>query len=57
VHTRTLPAWTHLGSSLLAVAVHSWALSAEWRVFGENTVLMNDPRAYARRASGANTSS
>ncbi len=57
VHTRTLPAWTHLGASLLAVAVHGWALFSEWRVFGENTALMNDPRSYARRASGANTSS
>ena len=56
VHTRSLPAWTHLGASLLAVTVHSWALMAEWRVFGENTALMNDPRAYARRAAGKTTS-
>jgi len=33
------------------VALHAWALVAEWRVFGENTALMNDPRAWARRTA------
>jgi len=51
VHTRALPPWVHLASSVTAVLVHVWALLAEWRVFGENTALMNDPAAYARRAA------
>jgi len=49
VHTRALPSWVHLASSLLAVLLHAWALAAEWRVFGENTALMNDPRRYTAR--------
>lgn len=44
VHTKALPAWVHLASSLLALAVHAWALAVEWRVFGENNRLMQDPR-------------
>jgi len=51
VHTRFLPPWTHLAAAVAAVALHAWAFLAEWRVFSENTVLMNDPRAYATRAS------
>jgi hypothetical protein len=50
VHTRALPAWTHLAASIAAVAAHVWALLAEWRVFGENNRLMEDPRRYAREA-------
>ncbi len=49
VHTRALPPWTHLAASIAAVALHLWALSAEWRAFAENNRLMADPRAYARR--------
>ncbi|MGE5277316.1 MAG: hypothetical protein ACM3SU_10010 [Acidobacteriota bacterium] len=49
-HTRALPSSTHLAASVAAVLLHGWALLAEWRVFGENTALMNDPRAWARRA-------
>jgi hypothetical protein len=52
VHTRALPSWTHLAAAIAAVLIHSWALLSEWRVFGENTALMNDPRGYAKR-SGA----
>ncbi len=53
VHTKVLPPLVHLGSSVLAVGVHLWALIAEWRTFPENTRLMNDPKAYARsRFSG-----
>ena len=54
VHTRALPSWTHLAASLTAVAVHLWALAAEWGAFIENGKLMADPAAYARsrRASG-----
>jgi len=48
VHTKALPAWTHLASSLLAVLLHSWAFLAEWRAFAENARLMADPKAYAR---------
>jgi hypothetical protein len=51
-HTQFVPPWTHLAASIAAVLVHVWALVAEWRVFGENTALMNDPRAWARRAAG-----
>jgi hypothetical protein len=51
VHTRALPAWTHLAASLAAVAVHAWALAAEWKTFGENHRLMADPRAFARRSA------
>jgi len=48
VHTRALPSWTHLAASVAALAVHVWALTAEWRAFGENARLMADPRAFAR---------
>lgn len=47
-HTRALPAWTHLASSLAAVLLHGWALAAERRAFAENARLMADPKAYAR---------
>jgi hypothetical protein len=50
-HTRALPPWTHLAASAAAVALHVWALLAEWRAFARNTALMNDPRAFARRAA------
>jgi hypothetical protein len=49
-HTRALAPWVHLAASGAAVLLHAWALSAEWNAFGENTTLMNDPRAFARRA-------
>ena len=49
-HTRFLPAWTHGAAAALAAGLHAWALLAEWKVFGENTVLMNDPRRFAREA-------
>ena len=48
-HTSALPAWTHLTASISAVAIHTWALLAEWKTFAENHELMNNPRAYARR--------
>jgi hypothetical protein len=51
VHTSALPAWTHLTASLAAVAVHAWALAAEWKTFGENHRLMDDPIAWARRTA------
>ena len=47
-HTSALPTWTHLASAIAAAAIHSWALAAEWKTFGENHRLMSDPRAYAR---------
>lgn len=47
-HTRALPPWVHLASSLAAVGAHVWALVAEGRAFAENNRLMDDPRAYAR---------
>src|SRR6266496_6443809 len=49
VHTSALPTWTHLASAIAAAAIHAWALSAEWKTFGENHRLMKDPRAYARQ--------
>ena len=49
VHTRALPSWVHLASAIAAVLIHGWALVAEARAFAENTRLMDDPRAYARR--------
>lgn len=52
VHTRALPSGAHLAASIAAVLLHGWALLAEWRVFGENAALMNDPRAFARRGTG-----
>jgi hypothetical protein len=48
VHTRALPSWTHLAAAVGAVALHVWALLAEWRAFGDNARLMADPRRYAR---------
>lgn len=51
-HTRALPPAAHLAASIAAVLIHGWALHAEWRTFGENTALMNDPRAWARRTAG-----
>jgi len=48
VHTRALPSWTHLSASLGALAIHVWALAAEWRAFGDNARLMADPRRFAR---------
>jgi hypothetical protein len=51
VHTRALPSWTHLASSVLALALHVWALAAEWRAFGDNARLMADPRGYVRPGS------
>jgi hypothetical protein len=60
VHTRALPSWTHLAASVAAVLLHGWAFAAEWRVFGENHSLMDDPRGYARALAqekvGANES-
>ncbi|MGH9441942.1 MAG: hypothetical protein ACRD16_06675, partial [Thermoanaerobaculia bacterium] len=58
VHTappgaRPLAHATHLGASLLAVALHLWALFAEYPVFVENNELMADPAGYAARAGGA----
>jgi hypothetical protein len=46
VHTRVLPPWVHLGSALLALALHGWALTAEWSAFQENNALMDDPRRW-----------
>jgi len=54
-HTSALPAWTHLAAALAAVACHAWALVAERQIFTENHVVMNDPRAYARRLVSANS--
>ena len=48
VHTRALPSWTHLAASIAALALHVWALAAEWRAFGDNARLMADPRAFLR---------
>lgn len=50
-HTRAFPAWIHLASALIAIAMHAWALRAEWKAFGENHLLMANPRAYARAES------
>ncbi|MEO8430065.1 MAG: hypothetical protein ABI592_01055 [Acidobacteriota bacterium] len=50
VHTRFLSPWTHLAASMLAVALHLWALVAQWAVFRENNRLMDDPRRYALEA-------
>jgi hypothetical protein len=46
VHTRFLPAWTHLLAALLAVVCHVWALAAEGKVFAENHRLMANPAGY-----------
>jgi hypothetical protein len=51
VHTRALPSWTHLAASLTAVAIHCWALAAEWKAFGDNARLMADPRKYVRESA------
>jgi hypothetical protein len=51
VHTKALPPWTHLVSSVAAAAIHAWALAAEWTTFGENHRLMEDPAAYVGRPS------
>jgi hypothetical protein len=48
VHTRALPSWTHLAASVLALALHVWALLAEWKAFGDNARLMADPRRFVR---------
>ena len=52
VHTRALPPWTHLAASLGAVAIHCWALAAEWKAFADNARLMADPRRFARGEPG-----
>jgi hypothetical protein len=49
VHTRALPSWTHLAASVVAVALHVWALLVEWKAFGDNARLMADPQRFARR--------
>ena len=49
VHTQALPSWVHLAAAMTAVAVHLWALSAEWTAFIENGKLMADPAAYVRK--------
>ena len=51
VHTsppgaRQVSHWTHLAASVLAVALHLWALFAEYPVFVENNELMSDPSRY-----------
>ena len=46
---RRCPSWIHLAASMTAVAVHLWALSAEWTAFIENGRLMADPAAYVRK--------
>jgi hypothetical protein len=51
VHTKALPPWTHLASSVAAAAIHAWALAAEWTAFLENHRLMEDPAGYARTVS------
>ena len=52
VHTKALPSWVHLASSVAAVLLHGWALVAERQAFAENARLMADPRKYARNSSG-----
>jgi len=47
VHTRALPSWTHLAAAVAAVLLHIWAFAAEWKAFGENNRLMDDPMLYA----------
>jgi hypothetical protein len=48
VHTRAMPSWTHLAASIGALVLHAWALTAEWRAFGDNARLMSDPRGFVR---------
>lgn len=50
VHTAAAPAWTHGAAAAVAVALHLWAIVAEWRAFSENATLMSDPRRWARDA-------
>ena len=50
VHTHALPRAVHHGASLLAVAMHLWALVAEWNAFLANGRLMADPARFARAA-------
>ncbi len=40
----------HLSASITALALHAWALFAEYPVFVENNVLMDDPAAYGRKS-------
>lgn len=56
VHTagpasRALARQAHLWGSVAALALHLWALFAEYPIFVENTRLMDDPAAYARKHS------
>jgi len=51
VHTRALPSWTHLAASVGAVAIHCWALVAEWKAFGINARLMSNPRRFVREGA------
>ena len=48
--TRSLARIAHLSASLGALALHLWALLAEYPVFVENHRLMADPAAYAGTA-------
>jgi hypothetical protein len=57
VHTKALPPWTHLASSVAAAAVHAWALASEWTTFRENHRLMEDPASYVRPMGGPTLSS
>lgn len=52
VHTKALPSWVHLATSLAAVGTHLWALAAEWRAFLENGRLMAHPATYVRKGPG-----
>ncbi|HEY1434943.1 MAG TPA: hypothetical protein VGG65_06180 [Thermoanaerobaculia bacterium] len=54
-HTKALPSWVHLTAALTAVAMHVWALGAEWSAFIENGRLMADPAAFVRRGPVAVT--
>ena len=54
VHTspptaRAFAHWAHLSASVLAVALHLWALFAEYPVFVANRELMDDPSRYAAK--------
>ena len=55
VHTHALPSWTHLAASLTALAIHCWALAAEWKAFGDNARLMADPRRFVRESASVST--
>jgi ABC-type dipeptide/oligopeptide/nickel transport system permease subunit len=57
VHTaapgiRSVARAAHLSASVAALAIHLWALLAEYPVFVENNRLMADPAAYAGPGSG-----